>query len=481
MDGSSRGRSRDRAQSSTIGFAIIIGLTLAAAASIVVFGSAALDEGQRNVEINQAEHALTQFDSRVAQVALGDSSSQRVSLGTTGGTYSVDEDAGKVWVVHEEWNGTGTEEVILSGRTLGAITYDRGDTTIAYQGGGVWRVDDEGGATMISPPEFHYRAPTLTFPIIRVEGDGSSGGRSTARVRRSTELTTLFPDADETYANSDPYENPVEEGNMTVTVQSEYCEAWRSYFADRTDGEVTDCDADGNVTAELITRGQTGVIQNVRGGNELEVRGKDDGPTMRDLKFTLTTSESQSSDFSNFEWSISAEGDAGQFEIYFRNDHGNNYCGETARTVVFYNDSGSGSHYTWIDDDEDGDGFVFDCSGDRDTITIDLTNETLDVEHEQMDSNDLEAFNADKNDFENGTQLYGPDEYYAGDPGDKESINTTVQYYLDQFDDPVTLEFNEGNNAGIGSNSEGFVDYDGDDRTVTYLQVTENRVEVRFE
>ena len=94
----------DRAQSSPIGIVLILGITLTGAVGLAVFGGAALDDAQQDSRVGQAEQSMTQFDSQAAQVALGESNSQRVQFGTNSGQYSVDEDAGNVRLIHKNWN-----------------------------------------------------------------------------------------------------------------------------------------------------------------------------------------------------------------------------------------------------------------------------------------------------------------------------------------------------------------------------------------
>ena len=184
-----------RAQTSVIGIVLIIGLTLAAASAVVIFGSGAIDDGRQQSRIGQAEQAMTQFDSRTAQVALGDSDVQTIRMGQGQGTYRVNESAGRIKLYHEDWDGSNTssDEHIYEA-DLGAVLYESGDTTIAYQGGGVWRRDDDGGATMVSPPELHNRKATLTLPVVRVRGSGSASGNAQASVRSETRGSPIFPD-----------------------------------------------------------------------------------------------------------------------------------------------------------------------------------------------------------------------------------------------------------------------------------------------
>ena len=232
----------DRAVTSPIGIVIILGITLAAAVGILVFGVAALEESQRDSEIGQAELALTQFDSRVSQVALGDSREKAVSMGR--GNYRINESAGSVNITHEDWDNDGSNAVILETTDLGAVIYENGDTKMAYQGGAVWRQAPDGDAQMVSPPEFHYRERTLTYPIVTISGEGSRVGETNIHMTGGDTIE-VFPHRNEMYDPSTPYENPTGNGSILVTLESEFCTGWESYFESRSEGAIQQsCDED---------------------------------------------------------------------------------------------------------------------------------------------------------------------------------------------------------------------------------------------
>ena len=249
MDPPSDGR-LDRAVTSPIGIVIILGITLTAAVGIVVFGAAAFESSQSDTRIGQAELAMTQFDSRAAQVALGSSSGKTVTLGE--GDYTVDESAGTVNITHIEYNQE-DNQTLLKTTELGAVIYEHDGTTIAYQGGGVWRQDGDGVPQMVSPPEFHYRDRTLTFPIVTVVGTANRAGDTSARISRGS-TTDVFP-RDEDYDDGSPMANPTANGSVLVTIESEYCAGWQSFFESRSDGGIEEgCDqGDQNVVVVDLT------------------------------------------------------------------------------------------------------------------------------------------------------------------------------------------------------------------------------------
>jgi hypothetical protein len=86
---------------------------------------------------------------------------------------------------------------------------------------------------MLSPPEFHYRAETLTFPIINVTGDGAASGDVRGTVSSDEEPQQWYPDDSE-----DDFDNPLTNGTVYVEIESEYCRGWESFFEARSQGGI---------------------------------------------------------------------------------------------------------------------------------------------------------------------------------------------------------------------------------------------------
>jgi len=217
-----------RGQSSVIGLVLVFGLVLAGTVTVVVLGAGAIDDTQREVGQERTEKAMTQFDSKVALVALGSTDVQQVSFGQDRrNNYDVEEGTGwlRVTIVNQT---DGTTETLLN-ESLGAVTTQNGDTTLAYQGGGVWRTAGGNTSVMVSPPEFHFRGGTLTLPVVNVTGAERLGDRVSISNR---ETVTKYPNA------SAGDINPLSNHQVQLTVKSDYYQAWGSYFEERTDGDV---------------------------------------------------------------------------------------------------------------------------------------------------------------------------------------------------------------------------------------------------
>ncbi|MDS0300168.1 hypothetical protein NDI76_15585 [Halogeometricum sp. S1BR25-6] len=267
MSGTERRRTRDdRGQSEVLGFILLTAVVVFASSTLVVYGSMAISGQEDVAAVSHAERGLDQFDARASQVALGGSSVQEVdfaNLDSLGHAHAADD--GWLSVTLRPESGAPTEVV---NESLGSVFYRRGETTVAYQGGGIWRADGEGTA-MLSRPEFHYTEGTLTIPVVSVDGDAGLTDR--AYVQKNGAPTRAFPD------RSRDLHNKLESGRVVVTVQSDYYEAWGRYFEDSTDGVVTyDHDAD-TVTVVFfalpdVRKYDVGIVA-TSGTGELRVEG----------------------------------------------------------------------------------------------------------------------------------------------------------------------------------------------------------------
>lgn len=224
IDGSQRGR----AQSSALGVMLVFAIVIAGSTLTVALGAEAFATTNDQLSSDRAEQAITQLDSKIAMVALGNSRVQQVGIPSSSG-YMVNSDSG--WMNVTITNTTSGSTTTVFNDTMGEVIYENGDTAIAYQGGGVWRQTETGSSTMVSPPEFHYREATLTLPLVTVSGDDTVDGTVVISQNNSTQY---YPNQT---LNSE-FVNPLENGKVNVTVRSDYYRAWGNYFEERTDGDV---------------------------------------------------------------------------------------------------------------------------------------------------------------------------------------------------------------------------------------------------
>lgn len=231
-----------RGQSEVLSVVLLLAITITGTGVIVAFGSTALSDSQQAAEINSAEHAMTQLDSKASLVGVGASTSQSVSLGLDA-TTRVENQSGWMRVVVDPMNQS-AEAVTVMNQTLGAVIYENGDTAIAYQGGGVWKASAN-GTTMVSPPEVHYRETTLTLPLVVVSGQGPLSGKT--MVRQNGTATPKYPN------KSAGFHNPLTQAEVNITVQSTYYRAWGRFFEQRTGGKVSFDHGNKTATLRLVT------------------------------------------------------------------------------------------------------------------------------------------------------------------------------------------------------------------------------------
>jgi len=227
---------QNRAQVSPVGIVLVVFLVLAGSTAVVVFGATAIGQSQDSLSEQRTEKAMTQFDSKAALVTLGNSDTQGVDFGyDRQSSYEVNKGEGWMRIVVENQASGNTDEVV--NESLGTMTYEVGNRTIAYQSGGVWKRIEGNESVMISPPEFYFQDGTLTLPIVNITGAASVG--STASITHE-ETVGKYPSA------AAGNENPLRNHLVTVSVQSQYYKGWGRYFQERTDGDV-EYDHDRNV------------------------------------------------------------------------------------------------------------------------------------------------------------------------------------------------------------------------------------------
>jgi hypothetical protein len=488
-------RSGDRGQSAPLGVALLLGLTILGTTAVVAFGSGALTATEGEANIARAQQSMTQFDSQTAQVALGDAAVRTTTFGRLDGDFSVnpisDPDSGQITITHVNYDGTNDEQLYTG--PLGAVVYEQDGTTIAYQGGGVWQKAEGGGTRMVSPPEFHYRQGTLTFPIIQTTGSGAVSGSPRATVSRSSDTVREFPDGSVDYPDGTPYVNTIDEGYVTVTVESEYYEGWAEYFRARTDGTVTVDDANEEVTLELDTLGYTGPFgmpsDPANGGGSLPVQGIGGGHALTDFQFRVVPKDDQESGFSNLRWSMYVNEGNQKFEMALRGN--GNSCGDTVDLFIYYSDDSHATYEGWHGSetiecsDTDGD------STDEYYIDVDLVDATAgpSMNYDSFSGSDLVKYKNEVGSLRTPGDLpsHGEgdhsDESYSAT--DQETRDFIVSHYFAELGPNFELRVSDqqsGNAAGIDeSSSEGYIDYTGGGRVVTYLHITENEVEVELD
>jgi hypothetical protein len=488
--------------------------------AVVALGGTALTDSQESVDIQRTEHAMTLLDSRGAMAALGESESQQVVLSGSGdGSYEVDPESGWVRVVHKNFTDPTPSEEVIFNQSLGEVRYERGNTVVAYQGGGVWRSEGD-GTVMISPPEFHYRDQTLTMPLVRVDGSGSSSGRVTAEVSpvsTGTDVRRIFPNQTANTANGpgapyddatdSSYDNPVTNGTVVVTVHSEHYRGWATYFEERTDGMLTVNHTTQTASIELRTlAGAPGPFDMPLVGESLETPSVAQQHNVTQFDLRLAPDTSNANAFNQLHWSLYYQGPSGQqFELHFA---GQGRCdtatpggftkGSTELSVsLYYRHNSSAPSEEWervlSDPSDQSKAIHVDCSSGAPRLDADLTSE-FDMEYRNID------IKGSDNKWHYGNQIKDqdiPDELtfdqHAEDHADEydegsddEEIGFLINHYFSRMgpDFELTVDAGPGGSQNRVSEeaSSGVLLYDTIDgeEFIQFLHITENEVRVEL-
>lgn len=214
-------------------YALLLGLSIVGIAAITFHGGAIIEAHQAEVDVEHAERAFLELDDRADEVALGESSRQEIDLGVQGDRNVLrTDDAG--WMRIEFINTQNGSSTVVANVSLGRIEFGRGETKLAYQGGGVWRSDD-GDSVMVSPPPIRFENGTLSTSVVTVEGSGSV--YDSVAVTQAGEDWQAFPN------ESISQTNKLRSTKLVVTVNSDYYEGWADFFRSETDALVYEDDA----------------------------------------------------------------------------------------------------------------------------------------------------------------------------------------------------------------------------------------------
>jgi hypothetical protein len=214
---------QDRGVSELLGLVLLFGMVAVGIATILLAGSVAVDSIQEKASVSSAQMGMHELDSRIGDTAGGPVG---IDLGSRDGVYRVVRNGSVSFTVNGQANCSATTP-------LGSVQYhDRRGNRLAYEAGGIWRLDSDGGISMVSPPEIEHEDGTLAMDLTNISGE-FDGGQA---VMRSAE-TDDGDDIVEQLYRGGPGCFPPE--NITITVESQFYEAWGQYFTSNLNESTT--------------------------------------------------------------------------------------------------------------------------------------------------------------------------------------------------------------------------------------------------
>ena len=235
IDSSRPGTDADRrGQTNVVGIVLLVGFVVVGSVGIVVVGSIALETQRSAVETEHARHSMLEF-AHTAETAVFDDDAATVGIETFDHGHVERRNDGRVRVVRAN------DSAVLYEESLGTLAYVTDDAEIAYQGGGLWRSDGDGTATL-SSPSVERRDGRVQFSIVRLTGGAFRSDSVDGTVRRTSPPTGVDIDpADE------PAGRTVADAGTTVRVEvtSAYCDGWERELEATLRGRIVERCSDG--------------------------------------------------------------------------------------------------------------------------------------------------------------------------------------------------------------------------------------------
>jgi len=218
----------ENAVSETVGYILLVGVVLLGVGILLVIAYPIQSDIQDSASMETQILALTAVDGRVSTVAFGSSPSQVTRIDLGGGSMQAQNTTdNRLTITVADQNGY---QVEIFNRSLGLIEYTLNENKIAFENGGLFRMYPSGDTLMLSPPEFYFNGETLTFPILRVNSTGWSGGKGVINVRASSSVTPtkIYPNLSTTFLV-----NPIYGKKIQMRLKSDYYQAWGRYIEER--------------------------------------------------------------------------------------------------------------------------------------------------------------------------------------------------------------------------------------------------------
>lgn len=208
--------SSEDAVSEVVDFVTIIGILVVSIGIIGVAGYPILKNAQEKNYIENTRQSFTVLAENLNKVVVGQAPSQSVELKLYGGSLSVTGNS-TIKINATRYNSTNSsnEEINLVDQQMRSIESTIGETTIAYEGTGVWAKYPNGNTLTVNKPLITNQSNVLVIPAVKLSGTSSTGGSGMSHVSAKGVPTVAY------YGNV---------SNITIRITGDYTDGWKRYF-----------------------------------------------------------------------------------------------------------------------------------------------------------------------------------------------------------------------------------------------------------
>ncbi|WP_158854782.1 vWA domain-containing protein [Halorhabdus sp. CUG00001] len=226
--------------SELLGYVLLVGIVMTGAVAIVIFGASAIGGLQEQQDAEATQTMMQEVDSRLATLSTA-SESRAVGFSFAETDQTVQRSPDLVQdqgYVNVTVNGNATCSANIS---LDSIRLENeAGAVIVYEAGGVWRLSEDGAASIVTPPTVSIQDGQVSLSLTNMTGSvaaednqailnaTSSAADSTAAMNKLLQGSCMRPD------------------NVTVQVQSDMYQAWGEHLAGETGLDVRPSPPAGN-------------------------------------------------------------------------------------------------------------------------------------------------------------------------------------------------------------------------------------------
>lgn len=163
-------RGDDRAVSDVVAFTLVFAIIIGSVGILSVTAFSSMESLQESEQMRNAERGMGALAENFNDVLRKDAVTERSGeLSLREGTVRTDSDGTEITI---EVKDEGEGDDVFSGH-LGQFTYERGGTTIAYEGGAVFRAED-GGDVLLDRPLIKCEEEAAVVSLVKIEADDRS-------------------------------------------------------------------------------------------------------------------------------------------------------------------------------------------------------------------------------------------------------------------------------------------------------------------
>lgn len=185
-----------RGVSEVIAFVFVFGIIIGSVAFLYTSGFGAMSSVQESEQLRNAERAMGALAQNFNDVERAGVTERRGELELREGRVAVDDGGTRLTIaINGSSDAIEIDDEPFHNRSIGAVTYERGSSSLAYEGGGVFRGERSGNVSIEEPPiTCNEERGVALVSLVVVDGESrsiqSSDGVELEAIERNRTVVT---------------------------------------------------------------------------------------------------------------------------------------------------------------------------------------------------------------------------------------------------------------------------------------------------